>query len=273
MKKTILFGTLIFLCASINYTKAFSFKETVSNAWNTVTFKKQKSETANFQKKVPPHTKITVNNLKGPITIKTWDRNEIVIETEKTGPDKIFENTIIEQKLTDASYKISTNVKNKTDKPCTVAFTILAPKNATFYSITTDNGDITINDSTQSVSALSKTGNISVINSSGEIKVHADYGNIKITQQIPNPKDSIVVSAECGNIDLIVPKSFNNANLYATARRGKINSSIPITTTITTEINRKAMAKLTKNIAGTIGKGGAHIKLQTERGMINITTA
>lgn len=273
MKQSILLVTLLFACTPINYTKAFSFKETVSHAWDTVTFKKQKSDTLHFQKKVPPHTKITVNNLKGPITIKTWERNEIVIEAEKYGVNKHFDNTLIEEKLTDSTYKISTKVKNSSEKPCSIAYTILAPKNATLYSITSENGDITVENSSQSLSALVKTGNIFVNNSSGDIKVHTDYGNIKITQQTTQAKDSIVVSAESGNIDLIVPKSFNNANLYATARRGNIKSSIPITTTITTEINRKAITKLTKNISGTIGKGGVHIKLQTERGTINIATA
>ena len=277
MKHVVYISLLLVACTSTNYTKAFSIKETFSQAWNFITFKKQTSETKKFNKKVPPRTKVSIHNIHGPIKVDTWDRNEILIEAEKSGVDKRCDNTFIEEKLTDASYTIATKVVSEVEKSCTVSYTALIPKNAIIYSVTTDNGDITVSNSTQTVSAVAKTGNITVAHSSGDVKIHTEYGNIKIDQISSNAKDSLVVSADCGNIDIIVPKTFNSAHIYATARRGKINSSIPITTTITTEFNRKAMAKLSKNISGTIGKGGtkdgAQIKLQTDRGNINITTA
>ncbi len=268
--------TLLVITPYYNYIKAFSVNEIVSKAWNTVTLKKEKKATIKFRKKVVPQTKVTLNNINGPITIDTWDNNEIIIEVEKCGIEKRFENTIVTEKATDSSYILTTKIEDPNEKSCTVSYTVLIPKNAILFSINNDNGSVTINNTSTAIAATTKVGTIKTVRCTGNIKLHSDYGDIIIEHMSSTQKDSLVLSSSHGSLYISVPKTFNSAHINASAPRGKINSSIPITTTITTEFNKKAISRLSKNIDGTIGrqesKEKAHLKLQAERGNIIIST-
>ena len=278
MKKIAAFILSIALLATpFQSTIAFSMKETMSDLFDKLKWEKTFQESLELKEKISPNTQIVISNLKGDITIKTWNRNEVLAKISRKGSESAYDATKVSARLHGDTFTLLTLPVSKDDaklaEKCTVTYDLLIPKNAVIHSVTTNNGKITINGTNGSVVARSQRGNIDLENISGGARVHTKYGSISIKAQEVDSKHTILAVSEHGNIHVKVPKTLKDANIVARTKKGTVTSELAITTTKTMKINRKTIAQSSKEISGTIGKGGTNIKLETANGNIKLITS
>ena len=159
-------------------------------------------------------------------------------------------------------------------------------------SIDVDKGDITINTAHNGVSAHTANGSATLTNIQGELNASAYYhieaqnlsnnafirtrgfitvtdanavlnaqtrDGMKVIQNKMKPNTSMFLQARY--LNLYVP-SQTNAHLYAETTRGMITSEIPITLSpVTTRLTKEIWQAFKRNVTGTLGNGGATIRI------------
>ena len=100
-------------------------------------------------------------------------------------------------------------------------------------------------------------GKVEIYNFQGKIKAVTDLGSIKAV----NTTGEIDLFASMGDIEFVAPKDLS-AKLKAQTKMGEIESELPL------EIDRSDMFKRTTE--GTIGTGGANVKMATDMGNISL---
>lgn len=257
-------------------TIAFSFKETMSKFFNKFKWEKTLQETLELKEKISPTTKIIISNIHGDINITTWSRNELLANITRKGNESAYHATKVSARFVGDTFTLLTSAveteQEKKAKKCTVTYNLVVPKNAQLHSITTNRGKIFINGTHAPIIARSHHGNIILENIAGEARVQTKHGNITIKTQDITAKQTILAVSDSGNILLHVPKSIEGAQIVACTKKGSVVSQLPITSTRTMELNPKTVAQMSREVKGTIGKGGAHIKLETGRGNITLST-
>lgn len=226
-----------------------------------------REEIVSLTQQVPNDCVIKVKNYRGNISVKTWKKNKIVIEARKKGSEKALHNTKVSKYLSGKLVTIET-VYDLPNINCNVHYDILVPETAKLKSLTTDKGNISINNAHQGIMAKTEKGTITIENGSGEIQTSSTKGSINISTTKLLPEDKILAISGKGHIKLTIPQD-TNADLLAKTTRGLVKSEHAITTkSKTMKFNTTTLAQLKKEVEGTIGKGGASIKLHTSGGNI-----
>lgn len=231
-----------------------------------------KEEVVSLTEIVEPGCDITISNLKGNITVKTWRQEKVIIEAKKHGSEKALDTVTINKRYAQNKLLIETISTDKKVK-CSVDYEILVPESSRLKSINTNRGTISVANAQHGVAAKTERGEILVENTRGWIKTNAERGSITIASNDFDAQSKILAIAGKGNINLAVPSRIN-ANLFCKTARGSVNSEVPITTKARTmKFNSKTLAELKREAFGTIGEGGSAIKLHTGRGNIKIVEA
>lgn len=227
------------------------------------------SETVSYQKDVPPHVGISIDNTitDGDITVKTWKNPSVLIEATKKGKADTVGNTQIAIHK-DKNELTITTVTSEKAAACNIDYTLLVPEGCTLESVATKTGKITIYNIQNKIVARSNHGRIEMNNVSGTIETSNKKGEIVINTNTILPESKIFAFSEQGKISLSVPKK-TNAVLTAETKKGKIASTVAITTSPRTmKFNSKTLAELGQKTEGTLGKGGsASIKLLARSGI------
>lgn len=150
-------------------------------------------------------------------------------------------------------------------------------------------GDIAIHHSTNTVTLQTENkGNILVHNAQGPIRASVHLGDINLNetknsimakvekgrinsscQEIPE-KSHLAFNVERGTITLGLPKTVN-ASILGKAENGTVTSDHYITLEPQTmKLNMMAWHNFRKEVQGTLGAGGADIKLHNKKGHIRI---
>ena len=227
------------------------------------------TETVSYQKEVSPNVALSVTNVNGEVTIKTWKNNSVLLDAVKKGKKEDVAATKIAFHKDGNSLSISTVGSDDKRKPCTVHYTLLVPENCRLESVATESGKINIHNIQNKIVAHTHNGRIEMNNVSGTIETSTKRGEIVINTNTIIPDTRIFAFSEQGKINLSVPKK-TNAVLTAETKQGKIESTVSITTSPQTmKFNNKTFAQLKQKADGTLGKGGsASIKLHTNKGNI-----
>lgn len=231
-----------------------------------------KEEVISLTEKVPESCGISISNIKGDITVKTWKQQKVVIEARKRGSEQAIDATTVKKTLANNRLRIETIYKDPKTK-CAVHYDILVPDSARLQSVTTEKGSITIANAQHGAMAKTERGNILLENVTGPVKTSANRGSITIAASELKPENKILAITGRGNIKLTMPES-SNADVFLKTTKGAINSEIPITTkSRTMKFNRNTLAQLKREAYGKIGEGGSAIKLHTGSGNINVTSS
>ena len=227
------------------------------------------TETVSHQKEVSPNVALTVANINGDVTIKTWKNNSVLLDAVKKGRKEDVSSTKIAFHKDGNALSISTLAADAQRKPCTVHYTLLVPENCRLESVATESGKINIHNIQNKIVAHTHNGAIEMNNVSGTIETSTRRGEIVINTNTIIPDTRIFAFSEQGKINLSVPKK-TNAVLTAETKQGKFESTVSITTSPQTmKFNNKTFAQLKQKADGTLGKGGtASIKLHTKKGNI-----
>ena len=199
-----------------------------------------------------PH--IFVDNLLGPISVCGWDRDAAVIEVIKYGTVEEIKNTKVTIKYEKSSATLHIATHAETDQSIAKINLILnVPEKSILDKTCTNNGDITIRDIFDKVTASTLEGNIHVRNIRGALQAHTSKGSIEIRQKTLDKKNFMLLEALQGNITLYLPLS-THADIQAKTTEGVVKSDHFITLEPQTiKLNMDSWNQFKKEAIGVIG--------------------
>ena len=261
--------TAILLAAIANSTvSAYNFED-ISLWW-----KGKEEEVVSHEHLLTPNAHISVENPKGTITISTWKQNKIMLEATKTGSEKSVKNTKIDLTYTKDGLSIKT-VNIHPDDFCKVSLSLIVPVDAVLESVKTDRGNIIVKNCSTPLSITSNYGDVFIEDAHSSANVYTKHGLISIsTTDTLTKENKIVAFTEKGAITLQVPET-TNAHLYATTLRGHVSTEQPVTLDKRTiSINTKNIAQFKRDVQGCLGSGqGPTFKLHTNKGNIKVAVS
>ena len=211
---------------------------------------------------------VTLSNVNGSVTIKTWDKNEILIEGEKSA------KTAEELKLIDLAMDIApARVTIKTSLPkrpgfwhdtirAAVRFTITVPANAVLEKIASVNAAIDLDGVRGTVHAESVNGGIHATNLAASAHLETVNGSIHAAFTSIAKGQKIDAKTVNGRIDLSLPQDAG-ASLQADVVNGNVHCDFPLTL---------GQSSRGRHLEGKIGDGRATVTLESVNGSIRIAS-
>lgn len=218
------------------------------------------SRTATFS----PTGKITVENVNGDIDIQTWDRNEILIEGEKSAKTdeelKLIDLTIdlkesnaaIKVRLPKRSGLFSNNIR------ASVSFKITVPATVALEKIAVVNSSVRIKGVRGSVNAESVNGRVSAHNLAGNVKLETVNGEIVAEVSSVIAGQRLSFQTVNGAITVNLPAD-TGADTHASVVNGSIDCDFPLT------VQGRIVGK---KLSGKIGDGRATLSAESVNGSI-----
>ncbi len=236
-------------------------------------WKKSKEEIVTHEQTLAPNSKISIENTKGAISIRTWNKPKLLIEATKKGSDEEIRLTKVETLYTKEGASIKT-VALKPDRQCSIDYTLIIPQNAILSLVQTNKGEILIKNVSTPIKAHTEYGSLTFQNISNSVQASTKYGSISIQTKNLKPSSKIVAMAQKGSIKLLLPAEIN-ATLYAKTDKGIVTSDHPITLEPRTlKICQASLSELKRDVRGSLGHGGeTTIKLHTSRGNVKVLEA
>lgn len=268
MKNGTRISLILLALSTFHFSHSITFFENFTWWWDNT-----KEEITTHEQTLTSGSHISVLNKKGNITIKTWNKNKLLIEMAKRGSEEELKLTKVETLYTKDGASIKT-VPLKTDRLCTVDYTLIVPQTAILSTVQTEKGSISIkNVSTAGTRAHTEYGTVALDAVTNSVQASTKHGSITIHAQNLKPTDKIVALAERGSIELELPAA-TNATLYARTEKGSVTSEHPVTMEPRTlKVSQATLSELKRDVRGTLGRGGALIKLQTTRGNVRVLEA
>jgi DUF4097 and DUF4098 domain-containing protein YvlB len=140
-----------------------------------------------------------------------------------------------------------------------VEYTVLVPRDIR-VNVGTGRGDVTVEHVGSAVDASTGSGRVYVSTERGPVNVSSGAGDIDVRIQSSAADADVTVVTGSGLIRVAVPADFNG-DVDAQSGNGSLRSDFDIT--VFGRIDAQ-------HIRGTIGRGGARIKLQTGNGRIEL---
>ncbi len=222
-------------------------------------------EQENLQKtfNLNTHGVISLENVNGSVTIKTWDQPKVEVIAIKTGPSqeklnlvKIDINSQSDRLIIDTIYP-----KESRNLNVAVKYELTVPRTVNLNNIETVNGSIEITGVEGTIETNTVNGSINI---TGGNTISAETVNGSIKASLLNISSSEKASFETvnGSINLYLPNGVD-AELDAQTLNGKITTDFPIT------FSGKLSGN--KHLKGKIGRGGPKLSLETVNGSIVLT--
>ena len=211
---------------------------------------------------------VTLENVNGGVEIRTWDKNEILIEGEKSA------KTEEELKAVDLTIDLSESraaIKVRLPKRsgtwfsgntirASVRFTLTVPATAVLDRIATVNGSISVDGARGSAHLDTVNGNIHAVDLGGSARCKTVNGQIKGTFTSVAAGQDLSFETVNGTVIVELPKDAGLA-LRTSVVNGHVDCDFPLTLTESSDRH---------HLRGTIGDGRAALKAGTVNGSINI---
>ncbi len=225
---------------------------------------------------VKPGAHVVLNNVNGGITVSSWNQPRVrVIAVKKVeGGRKIAQEAMkelrVEMQPRNGGLVVKTQYPEDqgissffdwltgNDASAQVRYELTVPKSMNL-DISNTNGGITVNDVTGKHDLDTTNGRITAVRCAGSLDASTTNGRINAELVRVTPGQDIRLSTTNGGITVAVPSNFAG-ELDAGTTNGSIHTDFPVTTT-RGDNNR---------LRGTVNGGGAHLKLRTTNGGIQI---
>ncbi len=219
-------------------------------------------------------------NVNGPVSIKTWNSDEVDIQAEKavrgrrenldkikieieSGSGRIVVNTIF-PKIRGFRGKVSYEIKVpeglELEKIRTVNGNINIRGYVTDVRATTTNGDISVSEASGQLVFITTNGNVNTEDVQGEINARSTNGSIYL--EVDSVSDEITARTTNGGISLTIDSKNIDADVEVRTTNGRITIDFPVT------IQSGQISK--RRLDGRIGDGGPLISLKTTNGSVKI---
>ncbi|KKP35593.1 MAG: hypothetical protein UR26_C0003G0066 [candidate division TM6 bacterium GW2011_GWF2_32_72] len=230
----------------------------------------QKTETINKESLVGENAIVEIENINGPINVKSWNKPKIVIEAIKKGPEENFDD--VEVICTFKKDNAYIKTKKTTDKTkIIVEYNLMVPTKTNFRIISSENGPIKIQQVEGIINANTQNGNIEILDAKNTVLAQSKKGNIKIKTNKLIKSEQLLAETNYGNINVELPAKIN-ADLVAKTMYGTITSDHLVKLKPEPmKINNPSWSLFKKNVQGEIGTGGSKVTMYTGNGHIKIT--
>ena len=245
-------AALVLVAATLARADAYSFKEPFS-------------QTAPFA----ATGSLSLENVNGNVEIRTWDKNQILIEGEKSAKtDEELKQIELTIDLTDTHARIKAHLPKRSGGwwffgntiRASVRFTITVPATASIERLQTVNSGVTIAGLRGSVEAELVNGKIHATGLSGDVRLTTVNGAIDASFAAIAPQQKLSFNTVNGSITVGLPKDAG-VKLQGSVVNGRINCDFPL------ELGQHASGR---NLSGTIGDGRATLRAETVNGSIAI---
>ena len=302
-RETIILAIIISLLGHFNGTNAqFSFQRI------TTLFKKSDSqETYHKEFSTAKIKTVIIENINGPINIKTWKKNSLLLKSTKHAAKQehidgmhIIINQTDDQKLTIASgYKTAI-------KKGTIEYELIVPEQLSM-NLKTINGNITVTNFDGPIQATTENGTIELVNikkaahvtttKKGRISIEGAYGPVSAAAYqgdifMTNTHNSIIANTIKGKVQINCKKVPTTGIVKLETSSGPVILSLPKQTNAsikgqtshgtvycehyihlkprTTKLNSSAWQLFKQEVDGTLGTGEATISLTSTYGNVKI---
>lgn len=239
-----------FLAAACAHADSYSFKEPFT-----------KSSPFNAQ------GTLTVENVNGSVTVRTWDKNEILIEGEKSAKtEEELQRIDLTMAVSESRAQLKVRLPKRTDGwfggnsiRASVRFTITVPATATLENVETVNSSVTIAGVHGAVHAETVNGGIHATDLGGDARLETVNGSIRADFATLAQGQRVSFETVNGQIAARLPKDAG-FELHSSVVNGHIDCDFPI------QLSKGHR----RTLNGTIGNGGASVEAETVNGSISI---
>ncbi|ACB75115.1 DUF4097 family beta strand repeat-containing protein [Opitutus terrae] len=214
-----------------------------------------------------PTGTLTVHNINGKITVRTWDKQEIQIEGEKSAKTE-EELQMIDLTIDVSESRADLKVKLPKRKDgwfggntirAAVSFTITVPATATLESVSTVNSSVDIENVQGPVHAESVNGNVHASNLGSSAKLETVNGSIRADFTAVPAGQELDFETVNGGVKVRLPADAG-FKLRASVVNGHVDCDFPI----------QLSSRGRRSLHGTVGDGRASVKAESVNGSISI---
>ncbi len=205
--------------------------------------------------------RVAIQNVNGNIRISTWDRNEVKVDAIKRAESK---EQLDELKILVSASADSVGIRTEYPhhaRNMSVEYTLAVPRGVSLDSIETVNGSVTVDGAAGRVHASSVNGGVTLARASGDVDVSTVNGRVEAAVDTPAGRH-IALHTVNGAVRLLLARDAG-ANVTATTVNGGISNDVDLKVR---SIHSGGGSKL----EGTVGSGGAEVKLATVNGHITL---
>ena len=231
--------------------------------------------TENFSQSYPlsPTGRVSIANINGNVHINVWDQGSVKVDAVKRAysQQRLSEVSIDVQNTPD-SVHISTRYpqdrnysgRNREDRSASVEYTLTVPRRARLDGAELVNGSLDVNGVQGDVNMSLVNGNVKASGMGGDVKISTVNGGVEANVAALDSSKSVKVNSVNGSITIWLP-SGANAEVKASTLHGPITNDFGLTVDDGQYVGH--------SLHGTIGSGGAQIKLNNVNGPIAIKRA
>ncbi len=206
--------------------------------------------------------RISLDNINGDVKIKAWDRAEVSIEAIKKGRNQeALDAAEIDIDARDGSIHIETRYpKRRSHNPASVDYTLFVPRAAELDEIELVNGSLTLDGIAGDVAVSLVNGDVEASGLTGDAELSTVNGKLEIALAELDAGRLVDLSSVNGSVRLMVPGSAG-AEVEASTVHGDIRNDFGL------EVDRSGFVG--KSLEGTLGGGGATMRLSNVNGSID----
>ena len=230
----------------------------------------------NYRALLKPNQHVWIRNTNGPIEVVAGEGDSLEIQVEKSWRHSDPQSVQLVPVLTERGLTVCA-LWDARDRRCNeggdyrmngvkkndvaVRFTVQLPRNIAI-DVSTVNGGLDIDGVSAPVEAATVNGRIAVSTSTGPVQATTVNGSIEANMQTLTSGDVRLTTVN-GSVTAGLPLQLN-ANIDAETVNGRVETDFPV----------KIVGKISpRHLRGTIGSGGATLKLVTVNGSITLHEA
>jgi len=210
---------------------------------------------------------LRLENVNGQVEVRAWDRNEILIEGEKSAAtEEALKHIELEINVSNEKADIRVHLPKRSGfwaskgaNSGVVTFRISVPATAQIAKIDSVNGNILLEGLRGSVTAATVNGRITSHSLAGDVRLNSVNGTISAQFGQVAKGQSVSLDTVNGGVVVEVPKDAG-FSVHCSVVNGRINCGVPITLQGTGR----------HDLNGTIGDGRASLRAATVNGHIRI---
>ena len=211
---------------------------------------------------------VSLENINGDIDVRTWDKNEILIEGEKSAKtDEELKRIDLVMEVSPARAMIRVKLPKRSGGMfsgntirAAVRFQITVPRNAVLSKISTVNSSVRIDGASGSVHATSVNGGVKAEHLGGNAHLETVNGTVAATFDRIVPQQKLSLESVNGRVNVKLPADAG-VQFKASVVNGHVDCDFPI---------ESASTKRRKNLSGKIGDGRASLEVTTVNGSVHI---
>jgi hypothetical protein len=213
--------------------------------------------------------RVALENVNGDVLVGVWDRNVVRVQATKEADSREdLEKLRIEVDSTPSGVRIVTRMPERDSffghrhhERLSVEYTLTVPRGASLDRIDLVNGNLTVSGVAGLVKAELVNGDVKATALTGSVDLDTVNGTVELELDKVGSGQRLTLESVNGSVELRLPASAS-ADVQAETVNGGISNDFGL------EVRKHEYVG--KDLSGTIGGGGADIRLETVNGRIRL---